>query len=606
MSDNIINGLLSVPLGKGETANSFASRLAVRNGSARLLEFCTDMGVSSFYLGRGDPDTLRAFAELADVEYEYLLAHTPRMLDRNLFVFGAEVIKWRALQRNRLRYCPACLAEDRKLNGALGPYQRSSWLLTSIRSCHFHQCMLVDLPYAGAPSDGDDFLLKLTTQRTEQGEMVIEPVKMCDLELERYLLRRIRGAKGPEWLDTLKFHVAAQLCENFGLLLTKGADAVRHQTTEREWVEAGAVGCQVLRHGKDALTKKLKEIQNRNPIEYQLYRSKYRVFYQWLRDRDEGPEFDEIRDHVRQFVFDNFPVKPGALVLGVPCTEQKLHTICTASRRYGISRQMLSRCLVERGLAEPVAGSTTPKIHAYIQKAAVEDIVFETIGTMDIGQGAQYLGIDRNLMARFTGRGWISHLVKPGTDWPRFTKFHLKRFITDLWKKPKDRLPIETLTDIPTAAHRTRCRIEHIVELILEDRLGSSRRASSESLFKSVGVDLHELRELLVPPRDIGFSINDAAEKLRVSTSTITSLTDAGVLKSAIFSWPIEGRAVELVTAQSIAKFRSKYISLAELSETKKRAPGPLAQHLAAKKLLPATIVSGGSRIYRRADLTSI
>lgn len=144
------------------------------------------------------------------------------------------------------------------------------------------------------------------------------------------------------------------------------------------------------------------------------------------------------------------------------------------------------------------------------------------------------------------------------------------------------------------------------MELILEDRLGSSRRASSETFFRSVGVDLYELRERLVPPRDIGFSTSDAAEKLRVSTSTIRSLTDAGVLKSEIFSWPIEGRSVELVTAQSIAKFRSKYISLAELSETKKRAPGPLAQHLAAKKLLPAILVNGGSRIYRCADLTSI
>ncbi|MEX0319905.1 MAG: hypothetical protein AB3N21_18255 [Ruegeria sp.] len=466
--------------------------------------------------------------------------------------------------------------------------------------------MLTDLRYTGHSNSCDDFLLKLTTLRSGRDDPDGKAVRPRALALERYLLRRIRGAKGPDWLDTLQFHVAAQLCENFGLLLTKGADAVRHQTTEREWVEAGAAGYQVLSEGKDALTRKLKEIQNRNPIEYQLYRSKYRVFYQWLRDRDEGPEYDEIRDHVRQFVFDNFPVKPGALVLGVPCTEQKLHTICTASRRFGISRQMLSRCLVERGLAEQVPGSTTPKIHAYIQNAAVENIMFETIGTMDIRQAAQYLGIDRNLMARFVGRGWITHLVKPGTDWPRFTEIHLKRFIAELWRKPKDRLTIETLTDIPTAAHRTRCRIEHIVELILKDRLGSSRCAAGETPFKSVGVDLYELRKLLVPPADIGFSINDAAKYLRVSTRTITSLTDAAVLKCDSFNWPVVGRSVELVTAQSVAKFRSKYISLAELSDTRKRAPGPLAQHLAAKNIQPTSLVSGESRIYRRADLISI
>ncbi len=383
----------------------------------------------------------------------------------------------------------------------------------------------------------------------------METVHSRDLALERYLLRRIRGAQGPDRLDTLQFHVAAQLCENFGLLLTKGADAIRHETAPREWVRAGAAGFRVLKAGKDALTGKLKEIQNRNAIEYQLYRSKYRVFYQWLRDRDEGPEFDEIRDHVRQFVFDNFPVKPGALVLGVPCTEQKLHTICTASRRYGISRAMLGRCLVERGLAQPVPGSSAPGINAYIPRAVIEDIVFGTIGTMDIGQAAQYLDIDRNLMTRFIGKRWIFHLMKPGTDWPRFSELHLKRFIANLYGKPTNRLPPETLIDIPAAAHRTRCRIEHIVELILADRLGSGRCAAGRTGFKSVGVDLQELRKLLVPPREFGLSVGDAAKRLQVSTSTITKLTDAGVLKLSTFNWPVEGRSVELLTAPSLTAF---------------------------------------------------
>lgn len=418
--------------------------------------------------------------------------------------------------------------------------------------------------------------------------------------LEQYLLGRIRGAKGPEWLDSLQFHVAAQLCENFGLLLTKGPDAIRHETTPREWLAAGAAGFRVLRAGKNALTKRLKQIQDRNPIQYQLYRSRYRIFYQWLRDRNDGPEFDEIHDHVRQFVFDNFPVKPGALVLGVPCKEQRLHTICTASRRYGISNKMLGRCLVDRGLARRVSGSLTPRIHAYIPNDVIEEIVFETVGTMDIGQAAQYLDMDRNLVSRLVGKGWISHLVKPGTDWPRFSEIHLKRFVSGLCGKPAERLPPEKLTDIPTAAHRTRCSVEHIVELVLSGRLNSGKRSGVYVGFKSAGINLCSLHKLLDPPRELGSSIGNAAMALDVSTSTITKLIDAGVLKAEKISWPVEDREISIITAKSVAEFRSNYVSLAELAASQKRAPGPLAQHLAARDVLPTPIINGGSRIYLR------
>ena len=600
MQNESYTKLLSVALEQDETPNSFASRLAARNGTTRLIEFCTDMGLSLSGLTQGDPDTLRALARIAGVQSDLLIKHKPRMVERNHYRFGSEQIKSRALQRVKLRYCPLCVADDKARDSLYGPYQRSNWLLTSIRTCHIHHCVLSEIDSLVHSNDCEDTHSRFRVHFAGKNQLTTETIRHDDLVLENYLFGRIRGGEGPDWLNSLQFHVAAQLCENFGLLLIKGADAVRHETTPKEWVVAGAAGFRVLRAGKDALTRKLKQIQNRNPIEYQLYRSKYRVFYQWLRDRDDGPEFDEIRDHVRQFVFDNFPVKPGALVLGVPCSEQKLHTICTASRRYGISNKMLGRCLVDRGLARQVPGSQTPRIGAYIPNAVIEEIVFETVGTMDIGQAARYLDMDRNIVSRLVGQGWISHLVKPGTDWPRFSEIHLKRFVSSLCGKRVDRLPLEKLIDIPTAAHRTRSSIEHIVEMVLTGRLASGKRCGVHVGFKCAGIDLCSLRKLLDPPRDLGLSIGNAAMALNVSTNTVTKLIDADVLKVEKISWPVKDREIAIVTAQSVAEFRSQYVSLAELAATQKRTPGPLAQHLAARNVLPTPVVNGGSRIYFR------
>jgi hypothetical protein len=188
----------------------------------------------------------------------------------------------------------------------------------------------------------------------------------------------------------------------------------------------------------------------------------------------------------------------------------------------------------------------------------------------------------------------------------RVSEIHLKRFVASLCGKPAERVPPEKLTDIPTAAQRTRCRVEHIVELILAGRLIPGRRSGVGAGFKSAGVDLRKLRKLLDPPCELGLSVGNAAAALQLSTSTITKSTNAAVLKIDKFDWPVEDRSIELVTASSVSNFRSNYISLAELSSIKKRSPGPLALHLAAKHIAPTTLVNGGSRIYQRADFSSI
>ncbi|WP_126153984.1 hypothetical protein [Paracoccus haematequi] len=58
----------------------------------------------------------------------------------------------------------------------------------------------------------------------------------------------------------------------------------------------------ILRDGSEALRQTLKEIQASHPVGEKLYRSHYGVFFDWLRSRDDDPDFDVVRDVVREFI----------------------------------------------------------------------------------------------------------------------------------------------------------------------------------------------------------------------------------------------------------------------------------------------------------------
>lgn len=161
------------------------------------------------------------------------------------------------------------------------------------------------------------------------GVTVAERVEAEESRLENYLLARIQGDAGEEWIGRLSFHVAAQTSENLGALILLGLDAPRDLITEDERHRSGCIGLSILKDGPDALCDTLKELQRAVPLDAALYRTRYRLFFDWLRYRDDGPDFDIIRDLVREFIFQNYPVAEGAVVLGKPCPRQPAHSIST-------------------------------------------------------------------------------------------------------------------------------------------------------------------------------------------------------------------------------------------------------------------------------------
>lgn len=256
---------LTVPSVFGESATSFAARLARRNGAPRLIPFCSDMGVDHRALTNGNETEILRLAALAGVDPGPLLFWTPRLLAPGWFKLGHERVKFTAFARTRIRTCPNCLSEGPDAHAAI-------WQLRSIRRCAEHGRLLVNLPVSHASRGMFDYAFHVA----QLGMQELDAVPAPESSLEAYLLGRIMRGPGQAWIDQLPFHVAAQTCENFGALTLLGPDAARDKMTDSEWQQAGAIGFSILKQGPQALSEKLKELQRASLPDIALYRRRGR------------------------------------------------------------------------------------------------------------------------------------------------------------------------------------------------------------------------------------------------------------------------------------------------------------------------------------------
>ena len=88
---------------EGECATSLASRLAQRNGEARLRSFCTHLSLPIKQLRLGEEGCLRALSKLAHLDLERLWAGTPCESETGYFDLGREQIKFSAFLRATMR-----------------------------------------------------------------------------------------------------------------------------------------------------------------------------------------------------------------------------------------------------------------------------------------------------------------------------------------------------------------------------------------------------------------------------------------------------------------------------------------------------------------------
>lgn len=583
---------LSVPSVPGESATSLAARLARRNGAPRLITFCSDMGLDYRALINGKDAEILRLAGLAGMTPKPLLFWTPRLNANNWFHLGQERIKFTAFARTRIRACPVCLAEGQSAHLAI-------WQLNSIRRCARHGCLLVELPVAPGNNEVFDFAFHATRMQGYQ----FERVATDESQLESYLLARIERGAGEEWIDRLPFHVASQTAENLGALMLLGPDTPRGLITNEEWHRAGSLGFCVLKQGPEALCQTLKALQHAVPLDAALYRTRYRLFFDWLRYRDDDPDFDIIRDLVREFIFQNYPISEGAVVLGKPCPRQLVHSISTASRDYGVTRWQLGRRLTALGLAQRTADGRDFHLTKYIPVERMDQIAGDFAALMTAGEAAKWLGVARFLLTKLTDSGVVQKFFTDKNASPRYHPRDLEAFINRLNGLVEGGPTNEDWLDIPAAAHRLHCPTDRVTALILKQHTPLHRDMDCDSRFRALLVHLPTLHEAISCPVDGALPPGTAARMLGIDIRTLRALIDGAYIESTTAAEPQSGRQRRYVPEASLEGFRQNYITVMQLAAKTRRNPGAEAIIQADRGIARLPIPERCQTIYRRADV---
>lgn len=587
---------LTVPTMVGESATSFASRLARRNGVPRMITFCSDVGIDYFALVNGDPVEIHRLAILGGIDPVSLQTATPSLIEPGWFRLGNERIKFTAFARTTLRICPMCAQNP---DDKAGIVHHGIWQLAAIRSCERHGCHLVAVPRPANANDCFDHI-PMVDHFQAAGTTMVEP---DHLELENYLTNRIRNGTVGSWLDRSPFHVAAQACEMLGLLLTIGPKAKRSETTDPQWAAAGSSGLQVLRGGPNSLRKKLKAIRDAHPIEEKLHRSHYGVFFEWLRYRDDDKDFDIFRNIVREFIFMNFPIATGAIVFGKPCPEQQLHSFQTAEKVFGISHIRLGRKLAEMGIARLESGGRFYKLNKYIPTSVLNGICSELSALVGAEEAAKSIGINYILFERLADQG----LIKRYYDGDQGSSYYDNRDVEDFLSRMRQLLchsgpEIETV-EISTAARLRGIMTAHITDHILTQGITLYANSHHPVKFRDFRLKLNDLGRLKGRRREQIVSSAKAARALKVSRPIVYRLREEGYLQVATERKGEWVRCGRYSTRESFEKFRSENISLEELAQTSGRSLAAERSHQISHGASPIFLGGKCSDIFRRSEV---
>jgi len=603
----------TLPLGLGESAPSFVSRLARINrvGSARVL--CTEMGLSFQGIVDGAPNALRDLADLSGASYAALTQQTLRRDGDVWYIRGERVLKT-SLRRKRLFVCTSCLRDDdiaaSDLPADIAVFGRTSWFLAHLRTCPIHDVALVEAAAIEKAAEAHDFGALVGAKAEILVQDIENAISRKPSAFEAYLLDRLEnGAKGELWLDSLEFSPAARLCEMVGAVATRGRRPAPTKMTDDEWWAAGDAGFKVAIGGVDAFRAFLSELTRSFPYNRANVgpQAEYGLLHQWLTFSALDAAHDPIRDVMYRHICETTPVAPGDLVMGKPVNDRRVHSIRTAAVELGVHPVRLRKILAAKGvIAENQMDDPDDRIvfdAAHVREIAESGVV-DGIPLRDV---VTYLNTTRVHARLLAESGMI--IPAPGSDAPGsnavFAKDDLDDFMTRLLAGAEVVTePSENHCAIPKAAKRASCGAMEIVRLILDRKLAWVGRLAGVEGYLSVLIDYLEIRQLTRGAALEGLTAEQIKIEMKTTTRVVNALIAAGHLTTRTVINPLNRCPVKIVAREDLDGFRIEYATLIELA----REQG--IHQLALKAKLVALAVEPsldkkiiGATFFRRAEV---
>ncbi|WP_374427519.1 TniQ family protein [Paracoccus sp. (in: a-proteobacteria)] len=489
-----------LPFLDDETPVSWAGRLAALHGCPSLRAFLTDMGIRPSELLHGVRAKVERLCDVAGQDPFPVLRNTAVSTGRETFLLRNQLIPASMLVREETRFCPLCLHEDSR--PGIARRDRLAWNLRVMTTCPKHRLALI---YRGR-EHRENMLHKLVSHVPERGDDLLaladETPRRMPSPLQSYVLARLDGHKGPQWLDGQTLEQAVKATQMLGVVMAFGMDITLGSVDRDGWDLAGRMGWDWTEKGEPGLLAAFEKLQAGAFDRGRGGQNYFTVFgqlYRWQLEPGERADHGPIKDLLRTYIVENMDVCVGRNLFGKVIERRFKYSVQSLALDVGLHRQTLCKVLVDRGLIN-AANADKPNSILLVDADEGRKVAEMLRGSLQqrhlmVTMNAT-LPVITNLIAldlltplhRKSGQGTRA---KCGFDQCQVAEVldRLHRLAPEMPDLPAD---WATLTQ---CTKRARISMRALLELIFSGRVERIGRVQSDSGFSALRVDLDEIRQ---------------------------------------------------------------------------------------------------------------
>jgi hypothetical protein len=605
-----------------ETRLSLLSRLARANGYSSLTEFLSFTNTSARAVRSGEPKAVLMLAEWSGVDPSRLASFEIKNSGPGAtWKLGKATMSKDMRLGHNYRYCPQCVLED--LEHGQGrpptrPYVRTTWMTKAFATCLQHGRPIVER--ATDALGQEDF-----SRFAAANLAIIEKQSAADfgtspaMKMDEYVAARIDGRLTNPFLDSFEAYVAIDLCRYLGHFEKKHRPAGQSRSREIDSVIEN--GFAIASEGAEYIEATIvAAVDLEKPFVVEL-KSFFGLLRTWLLRNREKEEFGPAVELFQDIVKRNLPVGKDDFFL-VPTRQRHIHSVRSAGLEYNMMEERVYKVVVDAGLAQP---SELSSARIYFNAADAHELLIAALDTVTSADMASAMGVSTARIRAILDHGLIPRAskVSDGTRvYSRVRRPDFERFLETIDGHAPHTAETGDLMDLRKASAKAYCNVEKILELILDGKISSLRRAHGDGFIAGLVIDATEVRGLLMGK---GRSASNgtharvyealaenpkllngrqAEQRLRTTSGTITELVNLGYLETVEAVNSMTKRSRRYICAASLAAFDKGHVSVAMLATKTKVFGGSIPPLLDAKGIRPIYEPTGrNSRYYRIADV---
>ncbi|WP_300020067.1 TniQ family protein [uncultured Roseobacter sp.] len=411
-------------------------------------------------------------------------------LQKAQYRIAGQLIEKRWIIRTSLRLCPCCIAETAKPDddGFVG---QATWHIPFMRQCPKHNVLLKSFGRVGYTGSVHDFTKRCFEHRWDI-LCAADDATVCDPSaLSRYIEARSMGAPVKHWIDTLELNAAAYFCELLGLLVECGADVGVSALTDIERAHVGDTGYSIAVGGPADVKVALWALPR--PLVKSKAQAHLGSLYQWLSRSAKGPQYDLIKDLVREYIVESFPIGPGETVLGQVVQQRRVYSLTTFTQYSRASMKRSRKALIAASLINPNAGRPKVQTSEVFCAEAARPVLDKLNGGVTRRLALKLLNIPRAQFDALASGEVLRPMPGLGEITPYYARSEVFRLRDQLGQVKGGGCYPDDMVDIQTACRKLVCGAAEIVQLIVDGRLEWIGAAPDKEGYAAVRVSVAEL-----------------------------------------------------------------------------------------------------------------